>query len=362
MKKIFKAAVVAVAAISCVLSFSACDMVKLFFGKSSGKSYSETFTGAVSAETYESADSAVQGFLDTEISGKTTTAVLVNYSTEGVLSEEEQSKLDIGEEYTEGLLSVEKLTVEYEEESDSDDYNNDSYSPTAYTLASSSQTTYTKTVYLLTYTGMFRFFVPAMTTGDTLTASYYDSTFQGEKYVNCTMEVTMKQTSSGVTLNSTATAKATYDKLYESGTQTVSGVSINYEGYLVDTDNGIYVLMKQGLEDYDGGYAYGYDSINEYFMEWFDERFGQLDHTYFEKTSTGYALRADKYNEYLQSAYLDLTEDFDLSYIINISEGRMSDVTLSISYSGFSSTMSIKFTNFGTTEIVVPESVQALIP
>lgn len=362
-----------------VLLFSVCIAGCDGCGKKGGN-YSETFKGAVSEETYETHDDAVQGFLDTEISGKTTKAVLVSYTKEKELSVNEVNSLAIDEEYKEGLISVEKGNVKYKE--------NSVTSAQASLCSAESGETRDKVIYILTYTGVFRFFTPAVDNGDTLTSSYFDSTFDGEKYLNCTMEATIRTEGSqgGVkyTQENTATAKVTHEALYEHDEvkATVNGQDVpstelggnNVDVYILDTSDGLYQLQKKSdswqalnLTNSNLG-MYRAENVNDYFMMWFKQRFNELDHTYFEKTSTGYALRADKYNDFIktQQGMSSLGSDFDLSYVINISEGRFSDVSMKIGLTvqGASATteMVIKFKDFGTTSIDVPAEVKNALP
>lgn len=349
--------------------FSACENFFPFLNKDNGDvgdaDYGETYTGAVSEQTYPTKEEAVGGYLETEISGKSTTAVLVDYTVEKELTKTEVADLEIPKEYTEDLQSVEELLVEYAEMQNLSDLYARSVA-----VAESGPVTYKRTVYLLTYTAMFRFFVPALDKGEGLTSSYYDSTFEADKYVNCTMDavITTVEKYDGYTYTSTtkANAKATYNALYEYDTR-ISDYSTYYsELYMVDTADGIYQASREIGEKFSEVYKvpseYG-NTINEYFMGWFDARFGQLDHTFFEKTETGYALRGDKYAEFLIAQGFDLdAENSRIEYIINIADGRMADVKMVVENGGNSYKMTVKFSNFGKTVINVPNEVKALLP
>ena len=347
------------------LAFTACSK-----GENGSEKYSETYTGAVSATTYTSENDAIEGFLETEISGSTVTAVLVNYTIEEELTQSQVDSLGIDEEYTEDLKKVEKVNVEYSEESTS---------PYSVSVSLMSASTYTRTVYLLSYTNMFRFFVPALAQGDTLTASYYDSTFEAEKYINCTMKAVLTETNtySGTTstMEQTAIAKATRDALYEHDT-VVYKPSVTENARVFE----VYILnsAQRGLcaIDFDGGetptindveYYEEFESVNAYFMNWFNERFGQLDHTFFTKTATGYALRGDRYMEFLAVQGYDVDDVSDVSYVINITDGRMSDIAMMISVKDENDNvvssygMTIDFYDFGTTVIDVPEAIAQLV-
>lgn len=368
MKKLLTSLTLA-GVIACATAFSGCDRLLelLNYDKDKGGDahYSETYKGSVSEETYGTKAEAVGGYLETEISGKSTTAVLVDYTVEEELSKTEVAKLEIPKEYTADLQTVEKLTVEYSEiQNITDGY------ARAVAVAESKPVTYKRTVYLLTYTDMFRFFVPALDNGEGLTSSYYDSTFEAEKYVNCTMdaEISTVEKSGGYTSSYTqkAKAKATFNALYEYDTRISDNSTYYSELYMVDTVDGIYQASREIGEKFSEVYKvpseYG-NTINEYFMLWFDARFGQLDHTFFEKTATGYALKGDKYAEFLAAQQFNIdVENCRIEYIINIADGRMADVKMLVENGGNSYKMTIKFSDFGTTKINVPNEVKALLP
>lgn len=326
-------------------------------------SYSETYTGYVSEQTYDTPEASLQGFLETEVSGKAVKAVYVGYTKEKELTETEIKALPMQEEFLDGLLSVEEVRVEYTE---SKDVATVSAIRTA-SVENVMDDVYTRKVFILTYTGMFRFFAPALTDGDALTASYYDSTFEGEKYINCTMDASISYTvhaeGESYSFSTKAFAKATRTALYEYDVMKSSDESGTAELYMVDTARGIYCVSRKDQGSFHG--EYGYDgTVHEYFMQWFEERFGQLDHTFFEKTNTGYALRGDKFAEYLAIEYGwgEVPKDLQLQYIINIADGRMADVTYKIEDAEFSETMTVRFSAFGTTVIDIPSEVSALLP
>lgn len=330
--------------------------------------YSETYEGYVSEQTYDTVEDTVKGFLDSEIAGKTVDAVFVDYTKEKECSKEEVAELAIDEEYRDGLISVELGTVEYSEESSSVS----AYGGISTVADGVNIETKTKKIYILTYTGMFRFFSPALAEGDALTASYYDSTFEAEKYINCSMNATISNlyTYDGVTylITNSAVAKVTKTALYERDEYSASnGETVKSsvaELYDVDTAQGFWTVYNTG-DGYIAAPVYEWSTINEYFMQWFDQRFGQLDHTYFEKTETGYALKSDKYAEYISASGMSvggLSGDYDVEYIINIADGRMSDVYSKVAVEGYVAEMTISFYDFGNTSITIPQDVQALLP
>ena len=365
-----------VAVLCCSFAFVGCKNLK----------YSETFAGAISKTTYESKEDAVKGFLEEEISGMAFTAEYVGYTKTSDLSQKEIDGLAIDEDFRKGIVSVEKGEVEYIEKEDEEiEYDNDNlYSFTK--LSNDSKVAKKRVVYIVSYTAIFRFFVPANSNGETLSASYFDSTFDATKYLNCTMEAQIETLVDGSYSKQTASCKITENGIYEYDkiTDNMDG-SESYlprvESYGVYSDGALYWVSRTiSYMEYGGNAPTWNESkwnvslpneditISEYFIDWFKERFNSLDHSYFEKSATGYKLRADLFNEFIKDATAEELEDFndfELEYTINIADGRMSDVTIKIAYEDngetFSTTMKIKFSKFGKTTLDVPEEINQAI-
>ncbi len=347
--------------------------------------YSETYQGAVSSETYETRDEAVKGFIATEISGKTCEAVLVGYEKEKELSEQEIDSLAIDEEYKEGLISVEKGKVAYAE-------NSQTTVKKQLTANEAGNDTDTKDIYILEYTNEYRFFTPSLEDGDTLTASYFNSTFDNSKYLNCTMEMDMKTDTAFKSPDMKMTSegkwimKVTPEAMYAKAESKTSGLgqpfAVSEVSYFIDTTDGVYEIAQKGntwnakkATDNDTGTIE--ETVTESFMEYFKELIGDFDHTYFEKSPTGYTLRADKLDEFIKTqqdnsfigVLVGLGYKFDEPYVINIADGRLSDVRMKISNnmnnevinSKIEFEMNIKFYDFGSTVVSVPtEGINAL--
>ena len=316
-------------------------------------SYSETFEGIVSEQTYASEETAVRAFLETEIAGKAAEVNFIGYEKQETLTEQQVGALAIGDELREGLLSVVRCSVEYTE------------TLPGVGVESVARQSKQAEMYLLSYIEMFRFFVPQTQTGGQISSSYFASTFRAEDYVNCTMDVVQTQTRAGITYVATVIAKATQNALYEYDVYTVDGeFSEEAELFLVDSVEGICSIRRRNNSAWSmqiEGFSADY-TINDYFMEWFHARFGELDHSYFIKTETGYAIDAGKYSAYLQTLPEYQGGEFDLEYTINVKDGRMADVTMEIASEGDVSRMTIAFSDFGTTVIEFPDEVTALIP
>ena len=354
--------------------------------KENSVNYSETYQGAVSSETYETRDEAVKGFIATEINGKTTEAVLVGYEKEKELSEQEINSLAIDEEYKTGLISVEKGQVTYSE-------NSQTTVKKQLTANAAESDTDTKDIYILEYTDEYRFFTPELENGETLTASYFNSTFESSKYANCTMEMNMKLDmvfkTSEYNMKSTSDInsimKVIPEALYVKTESKTSGLgqssAVSDAGYYIGTTDGIYEITKNGNNWKAKKVTNDNETIEktmtEYFMEFFKAMFGEFDHTYFEKASTGYTLRSDKLEEFIENqpedslmgTFMGAGYKFDEPYLINIADGHLSDVRMKISNNNNNQAinanivyeMNFKFYDFGNTDVSVPtEGINAL--
>lgn len=320
--------------------------------------YSETFVGAVSQAVYESKDAAAEAFLENEINGVTTQATLVDVAVKKELTQEEVAALPLDEETKSELASVEEVTISYRSES---------IDTFAVREADTADVLSTR-AYLLTYTdGAYRYFVPPLLTGETLTKSYYESVFDPEKYLNCTF-----------TFHSTGIQGPGVDW------DVVAKIAEN--GYC-EQDTAKMGLMKERLEvwefyaqpwaysvdDYDGeGYECGREKMSESeFSEsmketagyilgtWFG---GDIDYTYFEKTETGFAVRADKAVDFMRHNDIGVeADDFTIEFNMYVVDGRIYKCYQKYSYSENGKTGKGSYelfaSDFGTTTLDIPDAV-----
>ena len=251
---------------------------------------SDTYTGSVSEEAYESKDEAALAYVNKEIIGLYKEATLESVTSKGELSDSEIEALKLPEEIKGDVDSVEKLEVTYSEL--------EGYSA----LSASSSSTKTAIVYIVKIGPDYRYFTPCPVKGDTITKSYYDSVFNDEKYANCTY----------------------INESYAKVTQTVAGQTVTYEATMVQEikrDNGK-VFFKQTITgDYELVVELGGDAYLECYMEKDDEGNVQtwvrssasgswsrgsltqnidpfagqnnLDYTYFSKADFGFALKGE---------------------------------------------------------------------
>lgn len=359
MKKLLAGILAAALVFAACISLAAC-----------GASYSETYTGYVSEYSYGTADAAVRGFLQREISGSTFTATYVSYTKEKDLTEKEIQKLGLDGGYS----SVEKGTVEYTENSVS------SSVPGVSAASASASAAVSKTVYILGCqsdgTLVYRYFAPALKKGETLTSSYYNSVFDAESYVNCTAEFSASVESAAEGYSSVVSAsgvcKLTSSALYENVTasETYNGEeeTETTEAYCLISNNALYYVSSTN------GGAYSalpiYTTWNDYsdgfLTDMVTEYYGEYDHTYFEKTSTGFALREDKYAEIMRgvagsSAFEGVVYSFD----VNVTEGRIADITVSfkVEYAGYTVKIlqTLKYYDYGVTEVDIPDEVKSAL-
>ena len=155
---------------------------------------SDTYTGAVSDETFETKEDAAEAYVSNEVVGTGKGAVVEATESKGELNATEIEALKLPEEYA-NPDSVEKLEVTYSE--------TDYYSA----LASSSNSTKKVIVYIIKIGNNYKYYSPLPATGETITKSYYESVFDLDNYDNCTYvnESYVKYEYSGVVMEMTLT-------------------------------------------------------------------------------------------------------------------------------------------------------------
>lgn len=326
------------------------------------KTYGETYNGAVSEQTYKSADLAVQGFLETEVSGMAFTAVYVGYTKEGELSEREMESLSLSGEAAQGIVSAEKGTVEYTETKGKAVL----YSAFA---AEENSNTCTKELYVLHYEGgQYRFYSPALKEHDALTASYFASLFAPENFMNCTLKasgsVTMTAAGYGTQeQKTTELEKFTKDAVYISATNELlngEGANRSTEAYAFNFGDGVVAVGRtdQGKWELQN---MPFENIEELVRKYYTENFGNFDHTYFEKTATGYKM---KEGTPLYGMGEISGVDFKSEYEVKVSNGKISELIISVTGMSQGGEQSIKtnvtFSDYGKTTVEVPPEVRAL--
>lgn len=264
---------------------------------------SDTYAGAVSEETFETANEAAEAYVATEVVGTSKVAVIKSATSKGTLSASEVTNLNLPAELSEGMDSVEKIEIVYSE----------SAASAASTVALASVSNKKVIVYVIKYGPDYKYFSPVPVKGDTITKSYYDSVFNDEKYENCTYvnESYVKATASvnvgGQTqsqtyeMTLTQTIKRTKDKIYFKQTIVGDAASMGVygdtylEGYIEKAEDGSTKTWVKQSEN--GQWVEGYLTNIDPFA-------GQdkLDYSYFSKTDFGFALKGENALRYYRSA------------------------------------------------------------
>jgi len=328
---------------------------------------SDTYEGAVSEESYDSANEAATAYVNNEVAGNSNVED-VEAVSKGELSANAIKELKLPEELQEGITSVEKFEVSYslsEEE--------------ALSLAASSKSSYKIYVYVIRYGKEYKYYTPCPVNGETITKSYYDSVFNTEKYDNCTFTKTSVVEVKAGTQKLSATIAQTIKRdgnkiLFE---QTVTGdpdltVQLGatqpyLAAYMEIDENGrstTHVKMSES-----GPWQEGYlQGVNAESVVPFQDQY--LDYTYFSKTDFGFALKGDNalrfYEETIaaqgQSQYLDDAK-LDLYAEYYVADGTLSGMRMeysaTIKVSAFVSSTTVgentmTCTDYGTTVVEKP--------
>lgn len=318
---------------------------------------SETYTGAISSNSYNSKEEAAEAYVTEEIAGDSnvnivsTTSQQEYYGPAAVQNVITQQNLPIKD--TSEIESIEKMQVEYTV---------DSASAYASPMAKASSSNKKVTVYVIKYTTHWEYYSPCPVTGSTITKSYYDSVFNSDAWGNCTYSMTLNMdmnvtaTYQGQTQNMTVKltwsqyAKYEEDKLYfeqsYSYSMNVPGYgseteSENLAVYMEETEEGTAVYVKgteTGMEWVEGElYQIGFSSLDE--LRPFAS--GYLDYTYFTKTDYGFELSSDNALQYLEETMGDelssyLSEGLNVNmfckyYVSNgVLSGMREDATMSM--------------------------------
>ena len=347
---------------------------------------SETYTGAVSEQTYASAEVAAKAFVEEEIVGESDCDI-ENIESKGTLSPTEVTALNLAPEIAEGMTSVEKLEVEYIKDDGA------SYMSVAPDTLNKSKKV---TVYVIKYESRFKYYSPAPITGNTITKSYYDSIFNAEKYQNCTykssMEMDMDVSASyegekqSMTMKMGTSQMIMYseNKIYMEQTisYTASGMGENINqtqtlcAYMEMVGNQLVCYIKEGgsTEWYEGNLStIGFSDLEE-LTPFYDQ---YLDYSYFTKTDYGFEISDENAKRFIDETLSDAlggmgVEDMldmfqiDMFAKYYVSQGVLSgmreDVSMKmdVNESGMKMKMNadivaeMSCTNYGTTVVTKP--------
>lgn len=344
---------------------------------------SETFKGSVSAVEYDTAEEAASAFVVEEVIGEKE-ANIVSAESKGELDSAAITALNIPEEYSEGILAVEKYEVEYSVLAGGDE-------------AVSGENTKV-TVYIIKYEGAWKYFTPAPVTGETITKAYYDSVFNSDKFKNCTyknetsMEMLIDVSGGGqsqsieLTITMTQLMKFSEGKIYLEQICTTESndpmyaemidIGDDMKAYFETVDGNMVCYVWQNNQWVRGSvHASGFGSLSD--LTPFNDQY--IDYSYFTKADFGFKLadeNADRYVEQLFSAVSNMASsmgggdlDMDMYAEYYVADGALTgmrmdlELNMEMSESGYSMEFvtdaysTIVCSNYGTTVIDRPAGI-----
>lgn len=328
---------------------------------------SETFTGVLSEVACSTKEETVKTFLKNELTGATAQPVYERYEKLGNLTEADIEELGLEENVT----SAEDVVVFYV----CDDV------PRSINM------------YLLNIEDMYHYYVLRPKNGEALTNSYLASVIDGAKYVNCTSTTTLnfRVVSSELTLDTTYLQTFKFSEDIAHLNQEIPGMMV--EAYIKETDESLLVYMENPLNP--DGTFYTIDEINRqlygygYYLDLQVSKGNQqvsvetlkkmeeltdfiflldIDASYFVKTPYGFSMPNEKYREVYKMMlgdieYAEFEEDLDKYRVYfhseyYVSEGRLSAtktvLTMTTDEGVFTFTIMTSYTDFGTTQVVIP--------
>lgn len=285
---------------------------------------SDTFAGAVSTESYDTAEAAAEDFVTKEVVGDNV-AVIDYTDSKGTLTSSEVASLNLPDDVADGVKSVEKIEVGYSIK------NEDTASNGVMTCSAYHNKVETVTVYVIKYEVDWKYFVPRPVNGETISKSYYDSIINDEKYANCTLtsesviyadiEISAEGyiMSGTMKITTTQTIKYADDKIFfnqvvkseNTGIYAGDDTDSTLQGYISLNDDGsceCYVSVD-GVNWQRGSLvAIGFSDIKS-MRPFYDNDY--LDYTYFNKTDYGFALSGENAKAYLDAAFDDVLSMVD---------------------------------------------------
>lgn len=347
---------------------------------------SETYTGAVSEQTYDSAAIAAQAFVEEEVVGDADFDI-ANVESKGSLTNDQVSALNLTADIMEGMTGVEMLEVEYIKDEG-----------TSYMSAAPETLNKTKkvTVYVIKYESRFKYYSPAPITGNTITKSYYDSIFNAEMYKNCTYKVSMEMDMDAsvsyegetqkitMSMGTSQLIKYSENKIYMEQTISykMSGMGENMVedeticAYMEMVEDDIVCYIKEGGST--EWYETNLSTIGFYDLEELTPFYDQyLDYSYFTKTDYGFEISNENAKRFINETLSDslgeigvgdMIDMFDIDMFAKyyVSQGVLSgmreDISMKMDMSEDGAKMKMtadivaemSCTNYGTTIVTKP--------
>ncbi len=341
--------------------------------------YSDTYTGEVSTQEYNTMDDAVDAFIVDEYTGDTSSEVKNTQYNAIVLTVEEVEKLGLSEEQLTGVENVYSCELTFSE----------------------GDNVRSVKLYLLSMdNGSVKYYSELPEKGKMITKSYYDSVMNNsamvESEISGTMNMKTKYNMDG--MKGSATTKMTMKLVntetacYAKVKTTTAGESMTVEEYIVATDGGIRLFVSEGsvFEDWSDDIEdmLGVDPSTVSNLYELNTTSGmEYDHTYFEKTDYGFCLTGEKMQEAMNLVLADMDLDalgagvtFDVSGLTlkcYVKDGKLSKLVLngdfkmdmdmsSYGYDGvickytFSYDYTLNYT-YGPQTVKLPQQVQNLL-
>lgn len=369
MKKFFAVTLTLCLALCAVLGLAACKK------KDNGPNYgSDTFTGAISEQSYNTAEDAVTGFLAQEISGEAAEAVLVSFDTKKELNDQQIAELNTDTlAATDTIVSAKEVEVRYRRAEQT----------AAYALNDGSDSDYfvfTVIIIEISPNGSsvheFRYYVPKANQGDVLTRSYYADLLDPAKYTNCTQVYKQVTKASFMTVEITYTIKIDGNKLLmEMHLPDYTGTGSDYLDLLTYMEYDAEQEKLLGWVSTDGGATYTYGEATQGDLEIDDlDDFSEmclpdLDYSYYEKTSYGFTINKDFLDKYLNMALQDAETGASASADMRfyVLDGKLAKVETTVemmmdigggNYMKSTSTGTIEYKDFGTTKVEKPSNLE----
>ena len=370
------------------------------FGNGFGKlefekeEYSETFLGALSDTSYKSKVESVKAFLEKEIKGATSTPEYIGYEKIEDLTASQVRKLDIDYELKGQVESAELVSVFYKcPEDEYHNYNNveDEDDDEEATEKSNVKTIESCIVKMV---DGYRYYAYLSNDGEALTNSYFKTVLDGSKYLNCTSTTTlnMRTVSDNMVSDANYRQIIKFDDDIACFDQDLPGMKNKM--FFTEDNGGIEVYLEHPIEK-DGKY-YSLSELNdnsyiryEVYLIKGGEQIAvdtlsvmqdvtdfmfmmELDASYFVKTDYGFSMPDNKYKEVCKlmvdsNTYEQMTNDWQRYHVYfhsdyYVSEGRLAGsktvLTMSNGDDIFALTINVEYTDFGTTEVTLPEEAE----
>lgn len=320
-----------------------------------------SFVGYLSEITYEDATSAARGFLSEELDGAATSTQFVDAQKGKDLTSNEIASLELGDDINVAdIESASYYTVTYTEGN------------VARAVAADAGQTKTYEIIIIKIGSHYYYYIPIMPKGGVITNSYISMVCDAQKYLNVT-ETTVSTTTTnveGMTMAATVTSTAklagdrAYVKMVSTVVATFMGESETMEEveeyYIVTEEDGVYMYSyNEYSNSWQRGGKLPYDSWEDYVLE----SLFKFDHSYFERTNSGFKMTEDKLQQYLSDVMGNLAAGYTVdsaSANYYVKDARLDEIVVNVSMNGalMTSTAHTTYTNYGTTVIELPFDVE----